>query len=164
MHVDAVSADTTLHLLTWDLGRAYYAYVGMVERILVEEKLDHLIQPGMGYLLFELFAEDDRTVKDLATRSQLAGSSLTRMLTRMEENGLVHRSRDPNDARLVRVRLTPTARKIEAKCRAGLQRIAEVAETGVGKQNVRRTKAYLRRLTTAFREEDRRLAEKKTSS
>ena len=43
MHVDAVSADTTLHLLTWDLGRAYYAYVGMVERILVEEKLDHLI-------------------------------------------------------------------------------------------------------------------------
>ena len=63
-----------------------------------------------------------------------------------------------------RVRLTPTARKIEAKCRAGLQRIAEVAETGVGKQNVRRTKAYLRRLTTAFREEDRRLAEKKTSS
>ncbi|MCA9011058.1 MAG: hypothetical protein KDB01_15015 [Planctomycetaceae bacterium] len=40
----------------------------------------------------------------------------------MEENGLVHRSRDPNDAQLVRVRLTPTARKIEAKCCAGLQR------------------------------------------
>jgi len=60
----------------------------MVERILVEMELDHLIQPGMGFLLFALFAEDDRTVKELAAQSQLAGSTLTRLLTRMEETGL----------------------------------------------------------------------------
>lgn len=164
MSVETTSPFKTLNLLTWDLGRAYYAYVGMTERVIVEMKLDHLIQPGMGFLLFALFAEDDRTVKDLAAQSQLAGSTLTRLLTRMEESGLVQRSRDPSDARLVRVRLTPVARKIEAKCRVGLRHVADIAHAGVGKQNVRRTKELLQNLTVAFRDEERRLAEKQAVS
>lgn len=32
MSVGTTSPVKTLELLTWDLGRAYYAYVGMVER------------------------------------------------------------------------------------------------------------------------------------
>ena len=72
--------------------------------------------------------------------------------------------RDPNDARLVRVRLTPVARKIEAKCRDGLRHVTGIAHAGVGKQNVQRTKELLQNLTVAFRDEERRLAEKQAVS
>ena len=41
--------------LIWDLGRAYYAYVGLAERVLVEAGLDHVIRPGMGHVLFALY-------------------------------------------------------------------------------------------------------------
>lgn len=156
------SAADLLNLINWDLGRAYFAYVGLAERILVENKLDDVIQPGMGHVLFALYEEDDRTIKDIAARSQLAGATLTGLLTRMEKAGLIVRSRDLNDARLVRVRLTPTARKLEAKCHAMVRQITEVAYAELGEKNVARASAALQRLTTAFRQEERRLAEKQS--
>jgi DNA-binding MarR family transcriptional regulator len=161
---DSQAAEGALSQLTWDLGRAYYAYVGLAERILVEAGLDRLIQPGMGHVLFALYEEDGRTIKEIAARSQLAGSTLTGLLTRMEKAGLVERSRDADDARLVRVCLTATARKLEAKCLAMVRQVTQIAHQGVGSQNVSRTKSLLQNLTAAFREEERRLAEKQSQS
>ena len=41
------AADESLGQIIWDLGRAYYAYVGLAERILVDEGLDEVIQPAV---------------------------------------------------------------------------------------------------------------------
>ncbi len=51
--------------LIWDLGRAYYAYVGLLERVLVEQRLNDILQPGMGLVLFALYEQDGRTIKSL---------------------------------------------------------------------------------------------------
>lgn len=144
--------------LVWDLGRAYYAYVGVIERVLVEQQLDQLLRPGMGLVLFALYEEDNRTIKELAVRSQLACSTLTGLLARMETAGLIDRKRDCQDGRLVRVRLTSLGRKLETKCRDMARQVSSLAERGVGPRNVTKAKVLLQGMTAAFRAEEHRLA------
>ena len=58
-----------LDLMMWEIGRAYYAYVGLAERILAEAGLGKQIQPGMGLVLFSLYEQDDRTIKEIAAQT-----------------------------------------------------------------------------------------------
>jgi len=150
--------------LIWDLGRAYYAFVGLAERVLVSAKLDHAIRPGMGHVLFALYEEDDRTIKEIAARSQLAPSPLTGLLTRMEKAGLVERHRDESDGGLVRVRLTSFGRGLETKCRKMLQKVTGIADAGVGEDNVPQAKKMLQGMADAFNNEERRLAKQQCQS
>src|SRR6516162_5985987 len=96
-----------LDQLIWYLGRAYYTYVGLLEQVLAETGLDRHVRPGLGHVLFTLFEQDERSIKDIAARSQLACSTLTGLLDRMESAGLIERRRDREDGRIVRIRLTP---------------------------------------------------------
>lgn len=157
---DAQAADSLgqMRELIWDLGRAYYAYVGLIQRVLAEQRLDHILRPGMGLILFALYEEDSRTIKELAARSQLACSTLTGLLTRMEKAGLVVRQRDSQDGRLVRVSLTSLGRSLKSKCHAMAREVAEVAQRGVGQQNVAQVNAMLQDITAAFRSEEQRLS------
>ena len=148
-----------LDSVIWDLGRAYFAYVGLLERVLVEYQLDHVLRPGMGLVLFTLFEQDSRTIKELAERSQLACSTLTGVLQRMEKAKLVVRTRDQHDKRLVRVTLTPQARKLERKCRLVAERMSSLSHQGIGEKNIAKCKTYLSHMTSAFRAEEQRLAE-----
>jgi MarR family transcriptional regulator, organic hydroperoxide resistance regulator len=144
--------------IIWDLGRAYFAYVGLLERVLVEQKLDHILRPGMGVVLFALYEKDHVSIKDLAERSQLACSTLTGVLQRMEDAGLVSRTRDPEDGRLVRVALTPIGKKLESKCRELAQRMTEISERGIGSENTDTCIRFLQGLTAIYRQEDHRLS------
>lgn len=144
--------------LIWDLGRAYYAYVGLAERVLIEEGLGELVRPGMGLVLIALYERDDRTIKEISVRSQLANSTLTGLLTRMEKVGLVTRARDPGDGRLARISLTSLGRELESKCRATVQRVTMIARGGLGEKNAAEASAMLRALASAFRHEEQRLA------
>lgn len=148
--------------IIWDLGRAYYAYVGLVERVLIEHKLDHILRPGMGHVLFALYEEDSRTIKDLAERSQLACSTLTGILQRMEKAGLVKRNRDAQDGRLVRVTLTDLGKSLKKKCQQMADRINRVSCAGVGPKNVTKCSQFLQSMTNAFREAEQLLADKQS--
>ncbi len=162
--VAVAQVDDLLGHVMWELGRAYYAYVGLAERILVDTGLDHLIRPGMGHILFALYEEDNRTIKEIAARSQLAGSTLTGLLSRMEKVKLVERSRDEIDGRLVRVRLTPLARKLEPKCRAMVGQMSDVFRQGLGDKHLPQAKIILQRLTQSLRKEEQRLAKSQLNS
>ena len=61
--------DEPLDHLIWYLGRAYYTYVGLLERVLAELGLDRHLRPGMGHILFTLFERDDLSIKEIAARS-----------------------------------------------------------------------------------------------
>ena len=69
------STDDPLDQIVWSIGRAYYAYVGLLERVLAETGLDRHVRPGMGHILFALFEEDGRNIKEIAARTQLSGST-----------------------------------------------------------------------------------------
>ncbi len=144
--------------IIWDLGRAYYAYVGLLERVLVEHKLDHILRPGMGVVLFALYEQDGVSIKDLAERSQLACSTLTGLLQRMEDAGLITRTRDATDGRLVRVTLTSVARKLEDKCRELAQHMTNISEQGIGLRNIEKCTRFLQGMTAAYRTEEQRLS------
>jgi DNA-binding MarR family transcriptional regulator len=148
--------DGPLDQVIFHLGRAYYAYVGLLELLLAETGLDRHVRPGMGHILFALFEEDDRSIKDLAARVQLSGSTMTDLLSRMERGGLVARHRDDKDGRVVRVLITPLGRSLEPRCRSVMGQLNDVLSAGMGEQDVARTRQLLGRLIATVRAEERR--------
>ena len=76
---------------------------------------------GMGLtypqyvVMLVLWQEDGLTVRELGARLHLESGTLTPMLKRMERAGLVSRSRDTDDERRGRTRLTPPGRDLRAQ-------------------------------------------------
>src|SRR6266481_7194986 len=64
-----------------------------------------------------LWEQDDQTVGSLGEKLFLESSTLTPVLKRLEASGHVKRTRDPDDERQVRVRLTERGRAIRKKAR-----------------------------------------------
>lgn len=69
-----------------------------------------LSQRGLTYpqhlVLVALWSTDDVAIKDLATTLHLDHGTLTPLLRRLEQRGLLNRARAPQDGRSVRVTLT----------------------------------------------------------
>jgi DNA-binding MarR family transcriptional regulator len=63
--------------------------------------------------LCKLFVQDGMTQSEIAQQLSVQGATVTDMLQRMEEAGLVSRQRDSTDNRLVRVYLTDAGREKE---------------------------------------------------
>jgi MarR family transcriptional regulator, organic hydroperoxide resistance regulator len=64
-------------------------------------------------VLCKLFHQDGITQSEIGQQLSIQGATVTDMLQRMEEAGLVSRSRDPEDNRLVRVHLTEAGHEKE---------------------------------------------------
>ena len=79
----------------------------------------HLDKLGVTYpqylVLLVLWERDGATVSDLGERLYLDSGTLTPLLKRLEAQGLVDRSRDPQDERRVVIRLTAAARALKAQ-------------------------------------------------
>ncbi len=80
-------------------------------------------------VMLVLWEADDLAVKDLGARLALDSGTLTPLLKRLEATGLVTRTRDAADERVVRARLTQKGRALRRKalavppqlaCQAGL--------------------------------------------
>ncbi|MFD5085797.1 MarR family winged helix-turn-helix transcriptional regulator [Kitasatospora sp. NPDC058201] len=97
----------------------------LVDTVYTESARDHGITPQQGQLLCVLMARSF-VMGELGSVLRLAKSSLTGLVDRTERNGLVRRESCAEDARAVRVALTPegaalaeefhteTCRRIEA--------------------------------------------------
>lgn len=82
-----------------------------------------ILEPlGLTYpqylVLLALWEQDDVAVKDLGDRLALDSGTLTPLLKRLEEQGLVARRRSEEDERVVRVTLAKRGRALEQKARA----------------------------------------------
>lgn len=75
-------------------------------------------------VMLAMWEDGEQTVGGLAQRLELDASTLTPLLRRMENAGLVHRQRDPANQRSVRVTLTERGRSLEAPAAAIQQRVA----------------------------------------
>ena len=80
--------------------------------------LDELGLTYPQYLvMMALWAEDDQTVGQIGDRLFLESSTLTPLLKRLETLGFLTRSRDPEDERQVRLRLTDKGSSLRKKAR-----------------------------------------------
>lgn len=79
-----------------------------------------LLEPlGLTYpqylVMAVLWENDGRTVGEIGEKLLLESSTLTPLLKRLETAGLVRRTRDRNDERVVRVQLTPEGAALKQK-------------------------------------------------
>lgn len=123
------------------LGRAYYSYIGLLQRWLDEAELSEHLKPGMGSLLFALFREDNRSPTDVANELGIAKSTMTGVVARMRDAGLLRVESDDADGRTCRLRLTEEARQLEPRCR----QLADEMESLLGSNLTRAEREVFRR-------------------
>jgi DNA-binding MarR family transcriptional regulator len=81
-----------------------------------------LLEPlGLTYpqylVLLALWEQDGIAVKDLGQRLALDSATLTPLLKRLEQQGVVERRRDERDQRVVRIHLTDAGRALRVRAR-----------------------------------------------
>lgn len=80
--------------------------------------------------LVALGEEDNQTVGALGDKLFLESNTLTPILKKLEQLGLVDRRRDPADERQVRVNVTPAGRKLQQEVVINASKLIEA--TGLG--------------------------------
>ena len=68
-------------------------------------------------VMLVLWEEDELTVGAIGEKLHLESSTLTPLLKRMEQIGLLKRARDPKDERQVRIQLTAAGKRLQASAR-----------------------------------------------
>jgi len=92
----------------------------------------HGVRVGQHIVLSVLWQQDGLTPGEIARRLQVATPTIVNTATRMEQAGLVTRKPDPDDARLVRLHLTPRGRA----ARAALERHATATLTPAEREHL----------------------------
>jgi len=86
---------------------------------------------AQAMLLCRLFEKDGMTQSEIADQLSVQGATITNMLQRMEEAGLVTRRRDAEDNRLVRVYLTEAGREKERASNEQFMKLQEAIFAGI---------------------------------
>lgn len=97
-------------------------------------------------VLKNLVRSDTETAASLCRALHYDTGSMTRMLDRLEEKGLVSRARDTTDRRLVFLRLTETGESLIPKIRPALRRALRRHLAGFTPEEIDGLKRYLSRL------------------
>ncbi len=80
---------------------------------------------GHPFMLFLIRRETGITPAEIARRMEITPASATVSLKRMEAAGLITRTADENDRRVVHLAITPAGEALDDRCRAGKDRVAE---------------------------------------
>lgn len=90
------------------------AQFSQVLRTAIDASVDQVgMHRGQAMLLCQVAKQDGRTQSELAQALAVQGATITNLLKRMEEAGMVVRRRDDEDNRLVRVYITDDGRQRE---------------------------------------------------
>jgi DNA-binding MarR family transcriptional regulator len=97
-----------------------------VLRVLTEEAMQrHGLHLGQNHLLAALWERDGRTPGEIAAALNVTTPTVVKMATRMAAAGLLTRTRDDQDNRLVRLRLTDSGRALRRPVEAERQAMEE---------------------------------------
>jgi DNA-binding MarR family transcriptional regulator len=94
--------------------------------------------------LVALSEKDDQTVGELGDKLFLESNTLTPILKKLEQLGLVDRRRDPADERQVRVNVTAEGRKLRRQVESSAAKLVEATGLGDDFGKVQQTIAKLR--------------------
>lgn len=104
------------------------------------------INSAQGRILFVLWQQDNIAMNELARRTALEKSTLTRMLDRLEDAGLVARAAAEEDRRKVLVRLTSESREMKNKYERVSQSMVEIFYNGFSEKEIEEFEDYLQRV------------------
>ncbi len=102
--------DETQRVEDWEL----LAHCSQSYRALSDSFMDQIqMHRTQAMVLCRLFVQEGIIQSEIAQQLSVQGATITDILQRMEEAGLISRRRDPEDNRLVRVYLTDAGRDKE---------------------------------------------------
>ena len=126
-------------LADWEL----LAQVSQVYRGVSDSFMDRVdMHRGQAVLLCTVCKQPGLTQSEVAERLSIQGATVTNMLQKMEEAGLVVRHRDQDDNRLVRVFATPEGIRMEQLIDQQFRNMQEMIFDGMSPDE----RANLRRL------------------
>ena len=102
--------------------RLHGAAIRLIRRLRKSDEASGLAAPKLSALSVLVFG-GPHTVKELAAAEQVRAPTMSRLLVELEGAGLVQKSKDPEDRRIVRVQATTRGRNL---LEAGKSRRLEV--------------------------------------
>ncbi len=123
------------------------AQLCLAYRSLSDSLMDQIdMHRAQAALLCRLFNQDGLTQSELADQLSVQGATVTNMLQRMEDAGLVSRRRDDDDNRLVRVNLTEAGRERERAITDQFVKLEQAVFQGISDDDRARLRQLLRQM------------------
>jgi DNA-binding MarR family transcriptional regulator len=97
-------------------------------------------------VLAALRERDGQRLTELAQRTSIEVSTLSRLVAGLEANGLVSRSRDSGDARAIAIRLTAAGERVTATLTPAAQQLETTALAGLSEAEIVQLKNLLERI------------------
>jgi len=120
--------------------------VGGLGREIQERMNAHAVTYAQWPALAALSRQQSRTAADLARELQTDAGAMTRMLDRLEEKGLITRTRDQADRRVTQIQLTTEGLEAVSPIREVLAEVLNQALRGFSEEEFERLRGYLRRV------------------
>ena len=117
----------------------------LFDRMLAEADID-AFNGAQGRILYVLWQQDGLTISQISAQTSLANTTLTSMLDRMEQSGLIVRTPSPTDRRALLIQLTDKARALQQDYDRISQRMNELYYLGFKEEEIRRLEGYLQRI------------------
>lgn len=117
----------------------------LFDRMLADAGID-AFNGAQGRILYVLWQGDGLTISQISQQTSLANTTLTSMLDRMEQSGLIRREASPADRRALRIVLTDRARALQQDYDRISQQMNERYYLGFSDAEIIRFEGYLQRV------------------
>lgn len=108
---------------------------------------------AQGRILYVLWQNEDISISSLSAQTSLANTTLTNMLDRMENIGLIVRKPDPKDRRNKLIALTEKAKSLQDDYTRISQQMNEIYYTGFTDAEIMLFESYLQRILSNLEKE-----------
>ena len=117
----------------------------LFDRMLSEADVD-AFNGAQGRILYILWQQDGLTISQISAQTSLANTTLTSMLDRMEQSGLIRRSPSPTDRRALLIHLTDKAQALRQDYDRISQQMNELYYLGFTEAEILQFEGYLTRV------------------
>ena len=135
------------------ISRIKQAGTRIFDRMLAASGID-AFNGAQGRILYVLWQHEDISISSLSAKTSLANTTLTSMLDRMENSGLIVRKPDPADRRSRLIALTDKAKALQHDYELVSQKMNERYYIGFNESEIRQFEAYLQRVLENLEKED----------
>ena len=121
------------------------------DKILQQKNID-AFNGAQGKILYCLWQGNKMTATELSKKSGLAKTTLSAMLARMDEQGLIAIEESPTDKRSVTISFTPAAETLRAEYDNVTREIENIYYKGFTEEEVEQFESYLNRILNNLEE------------
>jgi DNA-binding MarR family transcriptional regulator len=132
------------------LLRMLYLLSAAERRLLRRQRSGFELTPGRLHLLVHLLDQGEKTNGQLARYAALTPATITLMLDKLEEQGLVTRRRDPDDRRVSWVSLTPSGVEETTQARGDWERRFAEAFADMSDEELDTARRILERVISVY--------------